>query len=61
MESQPSEEPLRSTVHIRDAPADIRVFPQQEKASVPMRKSMVVCRNLQSWLTVAMKCRVMYS
>lgn len=31
------------------------------KISVPMSNSMVVCRYLQSWLTVAMKCRVMYS
>lgn len=37
------------------------VFPPQEKRSVPMLNSMVVCRYLQSWLTVAMKCRVMYS
>lgn len=42
-------------------PADIRVLPQHEKASPPMLKSMVVCRYLQSSLTVAMKWRVIYS
>lgn len=42
-------------------PGDIRVFPLHIKISVPMSNSMVVCRYLQSWLTVAMKCRVMYS
>lgn len=42
-------------------PGDMRVLPLHIKISVPMSNSMVVCRYLQSWLTVAMKCRVMYS
>lgn len=29
-------------------PGEIRVFPLHEKASVPMLKSIVVCRYLQS-------------
>lgn len=43
------------------SPGEMGVFPPQEKRSVPMLNSMVDCRYLQSWLTVAMKCRVMYS
>ena len=37
------------------------VLPEQVKRSGPIRKETLLCRYLQSWLTVAMKCRVMYS
>ena len=37
------------------------VLPVQVKRSGPIRKEMVLCRYLQSWLTVAMKCLVIYS
>ena len=36
-------------------PGEMSVLPLQEKASVPIENSMVVCRYLQSSLTVAMK------
>lgn len=36
-------------------------LPVQVKRSGPIRKETLLCRYLQSWLTVAMKCRVMYS
>lgn len=42
-------------------PGEMTVLPVQVKCSGPIRKEMVLCRYLQSWLTVAMKCLVMYS
>lgn len=42
-------------------PGEITVFPMHVKCSGPILKEMVLCRYLQSWLTVAMKCLVMYS
>lgn len=37
------------------------VFPEHVKCSGPILKEIVLWRYLQSWLTVAMKCLVMYS
>lgn len=42
-------------------PGEITVFPTHVKCSGPILKEIVLWRYLQSWLTVAMKCLVMYS
>lgn len=51
----------KGTPVVSTVPGEITVFPMHVKCSGPILKEIVLWRYLQSWLTVAMKCLVMYS